>query len=156
MLSNSSDYDGGELHFPDLNKKFKLDKGDVIIFKSSLLHGVFPVTKGERDVLISFFFDDDGMKIKEGFTKNINYNNYKPHLSNLKLEYSVNNNYKSGKEINSYNKGDIDYSDLHHKNKWSDNDDYYFENNNSDTLIVTFAGMGWKNSVPTFIFYNFL
>lgn len=156
MLSNSSDYEGGELHFPDLDKKFKLDKGDVIIFKSSLLHGVYPVTKGERNVLISFFFDDDGMKIKESFTKNINHNNYKPYLSNIKLEYSVSNNYKSGREINSYNKGDIDYSDLHHKDKWSDNDDYYFENNNSDILIVTFAGMGWKNSVPTFIFHNYL
>lgn len=156
MLSNSSDYEGGELHFPDLDKKFKLDKGDVIIFNSSLLHGVYPVTKGERNVLISFFFDDNGMKIKESFTKNINHNNYKPYLSNLKLEYSISNNYISGREINSYNKGDIDYSDLHHKDKWSDNDDYYFENNNSDTLIVTFAGMGWKNSVPTFIFHNYL
>lgn len=156
MLSNSSDYDGGELHFPNLDKKFKLDKGDVIVFKSSLLHGVHPITKGKRNVLISFFFDDDGMKIKESFTKNINHNNYKPHLSKLKLEYSVNNNYKSGREICSYNKGDIDYSDLHHKDKWSENDDYYFENNNSDTLIVTFAGMGWKDTAPTFIFYNFL
>lgn len=95
------------------------------------------------------------MKIKEGFTKNINHNNYKPYLSTLKLEYPI-NNYKSGGEINTYNKGDIDYSDLHHKDKWSDNDDYYFQNNNSDTLIVTFAGMGWKNSAPTFIFHNYL
>lgn len=156
MLSNSVDYEGGELHFPDLDKKFKLDKGDVIIFKSSLLHGVFPVTKGERNVLISFFFDDEGMKIKEGFTSNINHNNYKPYLSNLKFEYSVNNNFKSGNEISSYHKGDVDYSDLHHKDKWSDNDDYYYENNNSKTLIVTFAGMGWKNSIPTFIFHNYL
>jgi len=158
MLSNANDYEGGELHFPELNEKFKLDKGDIIVFKSSLLHGVHPITKGQRHVLISFFFDDSGMKIKESFTRNINYNNYKPYLSNLsniKLEYPVNTN-TSGREINSYNKGDIDYSDLHHKDKWSDNDDYYFEDNNSDTLIVTFAGMGWKNSIPTFIFHNYL
>lgn len=137
MLSNSSDYDVGELYFPALDEKIKLDKGDVIVFNSSLLHGVYPVTEGERNVLISFFFDDDGMKIKESFTKNINYNNYRPYLSNLKLEYSDNSNYKSGREKSSYNKGDIDYSDLHHKDKWNDNDDYYFENNNSDILIVT-------------------
>ena len=155
MLSNSDDYEGGELHFPDLGKKFKLDKGDVIIFDSSLLHGVYPVTKGERNVLISFFFDDEGMKIKELFTKNINHDKYKPYLSNLKLQYPI-SNYNSGIEISSYHKGDIDYSDLHHKDKWSDTDDYYYESNNSDTLIVTFAGMGWKNSIPTFIFNNFL
>ena len=25
MLSNPEEYEGGELHFPELNKKFKLD-----------------------------------------------------------------------------------------------------------------------------------
>jgi predicted 2-oxoglutarate/Fe(II)-dependent dioxygenase YbiX/predicted esterase YcpF (UPF0227 family) len=155
MLSSADDYEGGELHFPDLNKKFKLDKGDVIVFKSSLLHGVHPITKGKRHVLISFFFDDDGMKVKETFTKNVNYNDYKPYLTNIKLEYHT-NNYKSGSEINTYNKGDIDYSDLHHRDKWSDLDDYYLEDNDSDTLIVSFSGMGWKDAAPTFIFNNFL
>ena len=58
-------------------------------------------------------------------------------------------------EVSLYNKGDIDYSDLY-KNNWIDNDDYFYENNHSDILFVTFAGMGWKKSLPTFIFYNFL
>lgn len=151
MLSSSDDYVGGELHFPELDKKFKLDKGDVIIFRSELLHGVHPVTEGERYVLISFFFDDEGMEIKERAGK-VNHDNYKPHLSNIRLEYPLINHNTVG-EIN---KGDIDYSDLHHKDKWNDTDAYHYENNNSDTLIVTFAGMGWKKSIPTFIFHNFL
>ena len=155
MLSNANDYEGGELYFPDLNKTFKLDKGDIIVFDSTLLHGVRPITKGKRHVLISFFFDDNGMKIKEKFVKNLNLDNYKPQLSNFKFQYPK-NNYKSGKEIDLYNKGDIDYSDLWNKDKWTNDDDYFFEDNNSDILLITFAGMGWKKSVPTFIFYNFL
>ena len=71
MLSSADDYEGGELHFPDLNKKFKLDAGDVIVFKSSLLHGVHPITKGKRHVLISFFFDDDGIGIPENEYQNV-------------------------------------------------------------------------------------
>ena len=155
MLSNATDYEGGELHFPDLKKTFKLDKGETIVFDSYLMHGVREVTGGNRTVLISFFFDDKGMKIKEGFTQNINYDRYKPCLSKLKIEYPV-THYTKGCEINNFDKGDIDYSDLHHNDKWSENDDYFFEDNNSDTLIITFAGMGWKNCLPTFIFYNFL
>tara|TARA_R110002073_G_scaffold130566_1_gene277186 strand:- start:1476 stop:2876 length:1401 start_codon:yes stop_codon:yes gene_type:complete len=155
MLSSVNDYEGGELHFPELKKQFKLDKGETIVFKSSLMHGVHPVTKGYRKVLISFFFDDEGMKIKKSFTKNINYERYKPYLTNLKLQYPT-NYYKEGSEINNYNKGDIDYSDLHYNDKWSENDDYFFKDNDSDILLITFAGMGWKKSIPTFIFYNFL
>lgn len=95
------------------------------------------------------------MIIKERLRKNKNISNYKPYLSNLKLEYPS-NHYQMNKEVNTCNKGDIDYSDLHHKHKWNDQDDYYYEDNNSETLIITFSGMGWKSSLPTFIFYNFL
>ena len=38
----------------------------------------------------------------------------------------------------------------------SDSDCYLYDNNNSDILFVTFAGLGCKNTVPTFIFHNFL
>ena len=57
MLSNPEEYEGGELHFPELNKKFKLNKGSLIIFNSNLLHGVKPVTKGIRYVMLSFLYD---------------------------------------------------------------------------------------------------
>lgn len=147
MLSETTDYEGGELHFPELKKKFKLDKGDIIIFDSTILHGVYPVTTGERYVLISFFFDDVGINKK-------NIDNYKPILKDIRINYPE----KKSVILSSVNKtqmGDIDYSDLHN-NKWNEKDDYIYEDNKSDTLFVLFSGMGWKQSKPTFIFYNFL
>ena len=57
MLSSPEEYEGGELHFPKLKKSFKMNKGSLIIFNSNLLHGVKPVTKGERYVILSFYFD---------------------------------------------------------------------------------------------------
>ena len=157
MLTDPKDYEGGELHFPDLKLKFKLNKGDAIVFDSSLMHGVYPVTKGERYVLISFFFDDKGLEVKRRNFKNVDGRRYTPLLKNIKIDYPKLDNVKiTGPEINVYEKGDIDYSDLHHKKEWTNDDDYFFEDNDSDTLLITFAGMGWKNSPPTFIFYNFL
>ena len=151
-LSSPDDYEGGILRFPKLNKEFKLEKGSVIVFDSSLLHGVTEVTKGERKVLISFFFDEVGaelkkliMKIPENNTKFID--NYKPLLSNLRIEY------KKPENVVTY--GDIDYSDVQPKS-WTDSDDFIFEKNDSEVLFISFAGMGWRESVPTFNFYNFM
>ena len=43
------DYDGGELHFPELNVTVNLRPGDLIVFQSHLLtHGNWPVTRGNR------------------------------------------------------------------------------------------------------------
>ena len=67
MLSNPEEYEGGELHFPELNKKFKLDKGTLIIFNSNLLHGVKPITKGIRYVMLSFLYDVKLSSKKNGF-----------------------------------------------------------------------------------------
>ena len=64
-LSNSSDYEGGIFKFINLNKSFKFDLGDAVIFKSELLHGVEPVTKGLRKVLISFMWDKPGESIRK-------------------------------------------------------------------------------------------
>ena len=153
-LSDPDDYKGGELHFPDLNISFKLKKGSIIVFNPSLMHGVTPVTEGNRYVLISFMFNSDGKKIKEKLGKMANIKNYIPYLDNIKINYSKEDLY------NDYSlaqpNGDIDYSDKHKNTLWNDSNDYYIEDNNSDTLFVLFAGMGWKDSIPTFIFHNFL
>ena len=53
-------------------------------------------------------------------------------------------------------KGDVDYSDIAKIRPWDTDDSSYFEDNSSQTLLVSFAGHGWKQSPPTFIFYNFL
>lgn len=64
-FSKDTDYEGGIFKFVDLNKTFKFDKGDAIFFDSSLLHGVEPVTKGLRQVLISFLWDEDSEKLRQ-------------------------------------------------------------------------------------------
>tara|TARA_Y100000768_G_C23974797_1_gene682503 strand:- start:1109 stop:2521 length:1413 start_codon:yes stop_codon:yes gene_type:complete len=160
-LSDPDTYEGGDFYFPELNKLFRLKKGSAIIFKSSILHGVKEVTKGERCILAGFMFDDDGKKIKEKINQHTIIDNYIPKLDNLKIEYSesdkkdiIDKDYLK-KEIREIY-GDIDYSDKYKNKLWTDKDDYYFEDNSGDILLVTFAGMGWKDSIPTFIFYNFL
>lgn len=155
-FSNENDYEGGELCFDNLNVQLKLKKGSIVVFKSSLLHHVTPVTSGTRIVLISFFFDETGRKIKEKLSQSIkNFISYKPILDCFKLEYDeVIDEDKYNKTVNKVI-GDIDYAESSH-NIWTDKDDFWFESNDSDVLLVSFAGMGWKNSIPTFIFYNFL
>lgn len=160
-LSDSNDYGGGELHFPKLNKEFKLSKGDVIMFKSSLLHGVKPVTRGERYVMIGFFFDNDGMNIKKNLQSNQHiscFDRYKPLLSNMVIDYSYESDHKIDHEMNhdiAHNSLDKDYSDRN-IHPWTNSDDFFFEKNNSKTLFVSFSGMGQQNSIPTFNFYNFM
>ena len=76
MLSNPEDYEGGELHFSELKKEFKLSKGSIIFFDSNLLHGVKPVTKGERYILLTFTFDVEGSLIKKDFNLKHYFNNH--------------------------------------------------------------------------------
>ena len=63
-LSDPKDYEGGELHFSELNKSYKLKKGTIVVFKSNEMHGVTPVTSGKRKVIISFGFDQEGLNKK--------------------------------------------------------------------------------------------
>lgn len=56
FLSDSSEYEGGELVIEDAygSSTVKLEAGDAILYPSTSLHRVNPVTKGER--LASFFW----------------------------------------------------------------------------------------------------
>lgn len=155
-LTDPEEYEGGILHLKDENKFITLQKGQLIVFKSSILHGVSAVTKGNRLVLIGFFFDSEGKKIKEKNNIRLDIKSYIPILKkeNIKITYSkeeLSNDFSHTAQL-----GDIDYSDKFSNKLWNENDDWYFEDNSSDTLLVSFAGMGWKDSIPTFIFYNFL
>ena len=55
-LSDPTDYEGGETHFPSINQSYKLNSGDAILFpnvrdgKLINLHGANPVMKGEKKV----------------------------------------------------------------------------------------------------------
>lgn len=57
---NTGDYEGGFLRFqeygPDL---YGPPKGDAIVYSSSLLHEVTPVTSGRRFVLLAHMFDEE-------------------------------------------------------------------------------------------------
>lgn len=56
FLSEPDEYDGGELVIEDTygTQSIKLDAGDMILYPSTSLHRVMPVTKGRR--LASFFW----------------------------------------------------------------------------------------------------
>lgn len=56
FLSDSADYDGGELEIADTygTHSVKLQAGDLVLYPATSLHQVTPVTRGER--LASFFW----------------------------------------------------------------------------------------------------
>jgi len=55
MLSDK--FEGGHLVFPEYGSvHYRAPKRTALLFPSALLHGVMPVTKGERFVLIAFFY----------------------------------------------------------------------------------------------------
>tara|TARA_B110000977_G_C11012473_1_gene468226 strand:- start:123 stop:1433 length:1311 start_codon:yes stop_codon:yes gene_type:complete len=81
-LSKIDNYEGGIFKFVNLNKEFKFDIGDAIIFKSNLLHGVEPITSGKRQVLISFMWDKEGEQIRQKNNPTRNNSNYLPKLLN--------------------------------------------------------------------------
>ena len=155
-LSDPDDYEGGEFCFDTLKEEFKIPKGAVLVFKSSLFHHVNMITSGLRIVLVSFFFDSEGLYIRKQFVANTSPLPYKPITKSIELNYDdVPDIMKSVAPLKNY-PHDIDYSDKADKHPWTEESDYWYEDNKSSTLLVTFAGMGWKNSIPTFIFHNFL
>ena len=56
QLTNPEEYEGGELYLYDGDKGTLMDKaqGTLIIFPSYVLHEVMPVTKGERNSLVTW------------------------------------------------------------------------------------------------------
>ena len=56
QLTNPEDYEGGELYLYNDDKGNLMDKtqGTLIIFPSYVLHEVMPVTKGERNSLVTW------------------------------------------------------------------------------------------------------
>ena len=56
QLTNPEEYEGGELYLYDDDKGAVMDKtqGTLILFPSYILHEVMPVTKGERNSLVTW------------------------------------------------------------------------------------------------------
>jgi len=60
LLSKSDDLEGGELIiFDKYNNELKteLEIGETVVFYSSTLHKVTPITKGGREVLVGWIYD---------------------------------------------------------------------------------------------------
>jgi predicted 2-oxoglutarate/Fe(II)-dependent dioxygenase YbiX len=57
---NTDDYTGGQLRFPEFGPNlYQPERGGALIFSSSLLHEVTPVTAGRRFALLGFFFGEN-------------------------------------------------------------------------------------------------
>ncbi len=60
-LNNTDEFEGGGTIYPEFNKTFKPDKGQVFLSSGKLKHGGAVITKGKRYILIGFIdiFDDN-------------------------------------------------------------------------------------------------
>ncbi|MDP1657521.1 MAG: Fe2+-dependent dioxygenase [Hylemonella sp.] len=65
FLANPDEYDGGELSIADTygNQRIKLPAGDMVLYPSTSLHEVLPVTRGHR--LASFFWVESMVRSDE-------------------------------------------------------------------------------------------
>jgi peroxiredoxin/predicted 2-oxoglutarate/Fe(II)-dependent dioxygenase YbiX len=65
-INLNSDFDGGDLSFPEYGpRKFKPPLGCAIIFPCSLLHAVSRVTLGSRYAFLPFLFDEEAARLRE-------------------------------------------------------------------------------------------
>jgi predicted 2-oxoglutarate/Fe(II)-dependent dioxygenase YbiX/peroxiredoxin len=64
-LNLNSDYDGGELCFPEFGPgTYRPPPGGATVFSCSLLHAATPVTRGTRYVFVPFLYDDAHARIR--------------------------------------------------------------------------------------------
>jgi peroxiredoxin/predicted 2-oxoglutarate/Fe(II)-dependent dioxygenase YbiX len=69
---NTGEYEGGCLRFPEYGTNlYAPEPGGAIVFSCSLLHEATPVTQGRRFALLSFFFDEEGAKLRQQTQKEI-------------------------------------------------------------------------------------
>jgi peroxiredoxin len=65
-INLNTDYQGGELRFPEFgNQSYSTAPGDAIVFSCSLLHEVTSVTAGRRYAFLSFFYDEQSQKLRD-------------------------------------------------------------------------------------------
>jgi len=62
-LNLNANYEGGHLTFPEYGPhRYKPDAGGAVLFSSSHLHAVTPVTQGKRFTLLSFLFGENDIR----------------------------------------------------------------------------------------------
>lgn len=57
FLTDPAEYEGGQLEFKN-HEPPRSEKGDLLIYSPDEIHGVTPVTKGTRQVLVLFYYED--------------------------------------------------------------------------------------------------
>jgi peroxiredoxin/predicted 2-oxoglutarate/Fe(II)-dependent dioxygenase YbiX len=63
---NTGKYEGGCLRFPEYGTQlYRPETGEAVIFSCSLLHEATPVTAGRRFALLSFFYNDADVIVRE-------------------------------------------------------------------------------------------
>jgi len=66
LMLNPSDYEGGQLRFPEFgNQLYNAPLGGALVFSCALLHEALPVTQGKRYAFLPFLYDEAAAKIRE-------------------------------------------------------------------------------------------
>lgn len=66
IVLNTGEFEGGWLRFPEFGRTlYQPPAGGALVFATSLLHEVLPVTKGRRLVLLTFLFDQIGAQMEQ-------------------------------------------------------------------------------------------
>lgn len=86
-INLNDDFEGGGIYFPEYSPDFyKVPKGGAIVFPSHLLHGVYPVTSGERYVLVCFAFDQNAQRMRHAHVRDFDPVNAE---QRLKRSYAI-------------------------------------------------------------------
>ncbi|WP_420471917.1 2OG-Fe(II) oxygenase [Brevundimonas sp. FT23042] len=65
-INLNSDYDGGDLRFPEFgDRTYRPPPGGACVFSCSILHEATPVTRGERFAFLPFLYDEAGARVRE-------------------------------------------------------------------------------------------
>jgi predicted 2-oxoglutarate/Fe(II)-dependent dioxygenase YbiX len=62
---NASEYEGGELRFPEFgNRTYKPPTGGAVVFSCSLQHEALPVTRGTRYAFLLFLYNEAAAELR--------------------------------------------------------------------------------------------
>jgi hypothetical protein len=71
-LNLNSEFDGGNLRFPEFGRQtYKAPVGGAIVFSCSLMHEATQITHGKRYAFLPFLYDDAAAKIRQENSKYI-------------------------------------------------------------------------------------
>jgi predicted 2-oxoglutarate/Fe(II)-dependent dioxygenase YbiX len=64
-INLNSDYDGGDLRFPEFgDRTYRPPPGGACVFSCSILHEATPVTRGERFAFLPFLYDEASAQVR--------------------------------------------------------------------------------------------